>query len=153
MKKRFLTKYLYKDYSLSKGETQILDYHRRAADHLFQGLGQPDCDGAKQQGGRASGISGFLPVGTRLRRQGGQSRDEYRRKYLLRAGRRGNGEDALRAFRQSLAEAAEHNYQPQRQVHIHQHADGFAHPAIEDFLSGYNVFSHLAMSCCNSHSK
>ena len=51
-------------------------------------------------------------------------RDEYRRKYLLRAGRRGNGEDALRAFRQSLAEAAEHNYQPQRQVHIHQHADG-----------------------------
>lgn len=68
-------------------------------------------------------------------RQRSQSCDEHRRQYLLRSGGRRNGEDALRTLRKGLAEAAEHNHQPQRQVHIHQYADGFAHPALENLLS------------------
>ena len=37
------------------------------------------------------------------------------------------------AFRQNLAEAAEHHHQPRGQVHLHQHADGEPYPGEQDF--------------------
>ena len=69
---------------------------------LFQGAGQPDRHSPQQQGGRASGISGFQPARARLWRQGGQSRDEHRRKYLLQnqvSGVRASRSVPTKAFR------------------------------------------------------
>ena len=116
-----------------EGDAEIVGHHRRAAHHLFQGTGQPHRHGTKQQGGGVSGFSGLLAAGARLWRQGGEGGDEHRRQHLLRAGGGRDRQDAFGAFRQGVAEAAVHLHQPSGRFHLHQHADGFTHPAQQDF--------------------
>lgn len=73
-------------------------YHWRASHHLFPWAWQPDRDGEKQQGGRASGFSGFQPADPRLWWKGVQGYSEHGRKYIQRAGGRRNRKNLSERF-------------------------------------------------------
>jgi len=76
---------------------KLIGHHRRVAHNILQRVGQSYSYRSKQQGCRVSGLSGFQPVGARLRGQGGEGGDEHCRQYLFRAGGRRNGKDAIGA--------------------------------------------------------
>lgn len=65
-------------------------YHWRASHHLFPWAWQPDRDGEKQQGGCASGFSGFQSIDTWLRRKRIQGHPEHGGEYFQRTGGRWN---------------------------------------------------------------
>lgn len=111
---------------------------RRAADDLFPGAGQPDRNGAFQQGRRVPGFSGFQPAKARLRRQGSRRDSEYRRQYLQRTGRRRNGPDALRTIRKDRAETTIRKHQPQRYLDVDKHPARQSYSCVEnlDALAG-----------------
>lgn len=111
---------------------------RRAADDLFPRAGQPDRNGAFQQGRRMSGVSGFQPAKARLRRQGSRRDSEYRRQYLQRTGRRRNGPDTLRTIRKDRAEATIRKHQPQRYLDVDKYPARQSYSCVEnlDALAG-----------------
>ena len=53
----------YREAHQQERDVEVVSYHRRASDDIFQGAGQPYRHRTKQQGCRMSGISGFQPVG------------------------------------------------------------------------------------------
>ena len=65
--------------------------------------------------------------------KGGESGDEHGRQYFLRSGGGRNRQDALGTVRKGVAETAVHLHQPAGRFHLHQHADGRAYPAEQDF--------------------
>lgn len=58
---------------------------------------------------------------------------QYGRQCLCWSGSCRNRQDTVRAFRQGLAETAEHDHQPERNLRLHQHPDGQPYPGEQDF--------------------
>lgn len=110
----------------------MLGHYRRVAHILFQGFGQPDRHGPKQQSGRSHRLSRLQPAQARLRGQRGGRGDEYRGQHLFGAGRGRNGQDALGTLREGVAETTEHDDKPQRQIHLDQYAAGQPDSGLED---------------------